>query len=50
MGIIQFLIFIAFILVYAAIVGALIVRVAAHYAPGLYNSDDGQDQEVALRG
>jgi hypothetical protein len=50
MGIIQFLIFVAFILVYVAIVGTLIVRVAAHFAPGLYNRDNGQDQEVALRG
>ena len=50
MGIIQFMIFVVFILVYVAILGALLFRITARNATGLYNREERQDQEVALGG
>ena len=50
MGIIQLMIFVVFILLYVAILGVLLFRLTARNATGLYNRDEGQDQEVALGG
>ena len=50
MGILQLIIFVVFILVYVAIVGALLFRLAARNATGFYHREEKQDQEVALGG
>jgi len=50
MGIFQFLIFIAFLLVYVALVGALIVRLAARREIGFFRKSDNRENEVPIRG